>query len=169
MSSSQRRCIAVCVFINVTTIIFHTVCSRTGKISPSPVETSTRPKSTKLHALPLHVINYSLLLESTLSKLAIKLPACSDLQQDFCCLILTSDFLFRMSYMLNVNDSRADWLRGDGMNIFRPSIPNISCHPFEARCFFFFSGAVLATKAIASKVLYRVRQFNILKFICVAM
>lgn len=50
-------------------------------VSPSPVITSTRPKSTMLHALPLHMVNYLLLLRVTSSKLATGLhPACHQLQ-----------------------------------------------------------------------------------------
>lgn len=52
-------------YFTLTIIIILTVCSHSGKmpVLPSPVITSTRPKSTKLHQLPLNMVNYLLLFK----------------------------------------------------------------------------------------------------------
>lgn len=64
----------------------------TGKmpVSPSPVITSTRQKSTMLHALRLHVVNYLLLFKVTSSRLAFSCLPQTSKQLGVCCLTVKS-------------------------------------------------------------------------------
>lgn len=139
-------------------------------ISPSPVITSTRPKSTKLHALPLHVVNYLLLFKLTSSKIAIKLPpACRKLRASRMAVALTSFFVSSFN-LLKVNSyilTTAELIGKQGMawtylglqyKIF-PATPKTP----RSTLLFFFLCSCLGNQSNFNQSTLWVGQFNILE------
>lgn len=136
-------------------LLFMSSLSPSSSSFPSPVITTRKPqKSTMLHAFPIQVVNHFLLIKVT----------CRN-QQDVWSLESSTAFFFLFHIWRQYTkpvfaSSRVDWQTGDGVNLFRPSVLNIFCHPA-----FFSPAAFWATRAIFIKVLQWRGQFNILELL----